>query len=398
MVNLLNIDDRFLMRWAILFIVFDVVHVVIDHLVPELSLIGSIASVAAIPKFIFCILITLIFIIKRTKKNWQAFVTLSAMIILILLFWNSRGQYYALSQLKYLSKLITPLLLFSLIKKKETLEKTIRVYLVFIVLQGLVVTLSTVFDLSIFRTYSPPRFGYSGLYVGRNQLAFFYTLGLILPLYLSEFIKQKYQYTIFVLCVLAAMFSGAKAVWYSLFSTLLFFIVFDVKRFRLKRITWFICGLSFVVICGLVFILTKDWFQAVVNKKGLFYMLTSSRSSALLDYKFIKVTSGYEWYNYFIGGANAGKDYIEMDLVDLFLFTGVLGVVLYLTFLFKTIFNFSSKNKLGWFVAFQFLFIGFFSGNTFASGINLILLAVVCKLIQDKFNVYEGRFSSRLAH
>ncbi len=384
--KLLKVNELSLSFWAVIFFVFDIIHVLVEYFLPELRLIGDVGSIAAIPKLAFCILVYIVFVLSTITNDLHRSLFMLLTAVLIILMWEFKGAYYTLFQLKYLSKLITPILLFILIQDLRKYNRLLFMYLVYITLQGMVVVVATIWDIDLFRTYYPPRFGYSGLYVGANQLAFFYTLGMIVPLYLTDFIKQKYRVIVFSICALAALFSGAKASWYSLFSFVLFILIFDRKNLKIDNTVLGYGSVLFSVVILITFFLSKDWFVDLAEKHGVLMMLTSNRSNMLLNYKFERIISEFNWHSYLIGGANPGSDYIEMDVVDLFLFTGVLGLILYFYFLFKTLFKFSRSNKLGIFVVYQFLFIGFFSGSTFANGINLILLPITCNIIQNKFN------------
>jgi hypothetical protein len=84
----------------------------------------------------------------------------------------------------------------------------------------------------------------------------------------------------------------------------------------------------------------------------------------------------WKGYNYLIGGSLEQFPLVEMDVIDLFLLAGVLGVIVYFYLLFKFLFVFQKGNKLAWAFVVSFLLIGALAGHVYASGINSIVIVV----------------------
>jgi predicted permease len=82
-----------------------------------------------------------------------------------------------------------------------------------------------------------------------------------------------------------------------------------------------------------------------------------------------------------------------MDIIDLFLFGGIVGSVVYYWALFKTLFDFKRDNYLGWFLVGMFFFIGGIAGHFFASGVNALYLVIVCYFLQNSTFLKEKQMS-----
>ena len=110
-------------------------------------------------------------------------------------------------------------------------------------------------------------------------------------------------------------------------------------------------------------------------------MITSKRN-VLLEERLPALFEKWHWYNYLFGGVNPANSLVEMDIVDLFLYGGIIGSLIYYALLFKTIFAFSRNNYLGWFLVSQYFLIGGLAGHVFVSGINAIYLVITSYYLQ----------------
>jgi hypothetical protein len=173
---------------------------------------------------------------------------------------------------------------------------------------------------------------------------------------------------------------GTKAIALILFFYSLF-IFLTVKRISInQKITGI--ALSIVVLC--IFAYVSDifsFFYARYQNEGLLFAITSKRN-LLFEHRVIPLLEEWKWYNIFTGGTFIQMPVTEMDLVDLSLFSGLIGFVLYFMILRKTMFSFSKKNSTGLFFVSQFIIIGALTGHIFSSGINAIYLAALCYYLQ----------------
>jgi hypothetical protein len=118
-----------------------------------------------------------------------------------------------------------------------------------------------------------------------------------------------------------------------------------------------------------IFINSYDVFMYQYNKGGLLNALLTGRNtffSTKLEPLLFDL-----WYfpNIFFGGQDVMSHYIEMGLVDLFLFFGIFGFSIYFYFYYK-LFNLLSFNKdFKIFFGLTLLFIIAFAGHFFESGI-----------------------------
>ncbi|PKA82916.1 hypothetical protein ATE92_1057 [Ulvibacter sp. MAR_2010_11] len=257
-----------------------------------------------------------------------------------------------------------------------------RVFEAVIVVNSLAVFFGFIFQISLFKTYSSARFGYSGLFIVSSIATYFYALSI--SYYLVKIIREHKGYIAFSLVIIASVLVGTKA--------LLLFIGFSVINliwhFKLYQKKFFLLILAGGV---MIIYLIKDWLVSflklntvlsnVYEEHGLLTMLTSYR-----DINFISVVNEVilqQWgiLNFLIGGTNFTEYRIEFDFLDIVLFFGICGSLIYLYTYFRKIIRFT------FFQGFQrnqiifLLIIGFLSGTFFNSGpLALYLILVLNRL------------------
>lgn len=124
-----------------------------------------------------------------------------------------------------------------------------------------------------------------------------------------------------------------------------------------------------------------DFFNGIYKTDGFLYSLSSMRTE-LVSARVIPTIYNWRWYNYLIGGYFLKLPIAEMDLIDLFVFYGAIGFILYFILMFKTIFSFNKSNYLAWFFVIMYVVIGGMAGHFFTSGTNAVYLAVLCSFLQ----------------
>ncbi|WP_430812595.1 MULTISPECIES: hypothetical protein [unclassified Carboxylicivirga] len=124
-----------------------------------------------------------------------------------------------------------------------------------------------------------------------------------------------------------------------------------------------------------------DFYRTFLQEADLLTMITSFRNLLILE-RLPAVFENWSWYNYLFGGVNPATSFVEMDMIDMFTYGGIVGSGIYYWVLFKTLFKFKMNNYLGWFLVSQYFIIGGLAGHVFASGINAIYLALTCYYLQ----------------
>ncbi|ASB49421.1 hypothetical protein [Alkalitalea saponilacus] len=280
------------------------------------------------------------------------------------------------------SKLVFPFLLFWLFYQlpNETLNALKRLFLILITIQVFVVIMAFMFNWKLFWAYNHHRFGFSGLILAPNEATFFYVLAAVFLLH--QWVQSKQPFYLILLggVLVASVLLGAKAIYIYMIS---FFFYYYIYYFKINRRFFIWSGLiAFSLITYLVvFVEVIVFMQNVAEKHGLITLVFSARD-VLFAERVPLVLENWSWYNFMLGGVNPATSFTELDVVDMFLFGGILGSVLYYWGLFRTLFRFPRGNHLGWFLVIQYFLIGGLAGHVFASGINGTYLALVCVLLQ----------------
>jgi len=247
----------------------------------------------------------------------------------------------------------------------------LKLYKFIIWFNGIVILIAFLFSIDMFRTYIGPwRFGFDGLIYAQNEASYFFILALT-TFYYRRFYLHIKEWT-FWLVLITSLLVGTKAVLLYIILLLLFHIS---QRVSIKKI---LIAVSSIAIIGyFVFsstinkILLNAWqiFQYNYEKEGLLFALLSGRNTFINTKLLPLIGEKWTWLNFLIGGQDVQKYYIEMGFFDLFLFFGLIGMLLYL-YIFIKIYNritFEYKFKLFFLLALSGI-IGL-SGHFFTSSI-----------------------------
>ncbi len=272
---------------------------------------------------------------------------------------------------KYIFIILLYIAASDILDSKQYPERLLKLYKSIIWFNGLIIIIAFLLSLKIFKTYAGPwRFGYNGLINAQNDSSYFFILALTTFYYRRFYLRHK-EWT-FWLVLITSLLVATKAVLLYIVLLLLFHVT---QRVSIKKIL--IAGLSFAITGYFIFssainkILINAWenFQYTYEKKGLLFALLSGRNT-FLQTKFIPlITQKWSWLNFFIGGQDVEKYYIEMGFFDLFLFFGLIGMLLYLYIFIKIYNRITFDYKLKLFFLLALLGIVGLSGHFFNSSI-----------------------------
>ncbi|WP_430815365.1 hypothetical protein [Carboxylicivirga sp. RSCT41] len=281
------------------------------------------------------------------------------------------------------AKLILPFILFDIIKhvRIESVNKVFNVFAALIALQSVVVIIAFLFGIDFFLTYGDNRFGYIGLIEARNEATFYYAIAVIFLLRQWQVKKTKLHLILMSLALIASALLGTKAV-FILHASLMIYMALSQNKFNKLVLLSVLFVLGSILLYSFYYFGAFDFFIEYLHQSDWLTMITSFRN-LLIQERLPVVFSKWEWYNYLFGGINPTNSYVEMDIIDLFTFSGLVGSIIFYWMLFKSLFKFSKKNYLGWFLVSQYIIIGGLAGHVFASGINAIYLALTCYYLQQ---------------
>jgi hypothetical protein len=246
---------------------------------------------------------------------------------------------------------------FSLIKdRQETISRYFEIVETALIINIIFVVSGFIFSIDFFQSYMrSSRFGYSGL----MEFVFFQDLLIIVisrRLFLDK-VDLK-----FVILSIASLFIGTKAI-ILFFVILIFYYLLEKGKIKLLFLYSGILISALVFMKPIVDFFAKlfPFWQPLLDKYGYLTLLTSTRDwNIQKTIGYIELNSNLK--NLFVGIGEFSKYLVEMDFIDLFLFFGIIGGVIYMMFLSRLI------NKNYHLIPF---IIGFFSGNFLFSTITI---------------------------
>lgn len=261
--------------------------------------------------------------------------------------------------------------------------------------QALITFVGAALGADFFNSYSN-RFGFSPLIASINEASLFYIVGISLMYY--DFVYkitsgQIVRLGSLIIVLVGGVVLGTKAVY--LFVLLL--LGYHIFRSKEKRV--FAVGAILGVIV-LVSVLIVPFFVRIYHDAGLLNSISSMRYELILKKVAPLLSDQWSWYNYLVGGNNTWQHFVEIDFLDLFTFSGLIGLVIVLYIWFNSVFCFGRNNSFGLFVALSIMAISNMSGHFLWSGVNAIYLSLMCIAIRQGWEASGNspQSSCSLAH
>lgn len=294
-----------------------------------------------------------------------------------------RGSIYYLDRFIFIFIFI--LVFITTIKNTEIINRTLKYIEFILIINAFFIIIGVVTEIDFFDSYSGSsvRFGSDGLFNKVNEVSFIYMI-YITHLYL-QYLKEKSKLPLLVFITFSSLLLGTKTVFLFLFLLLVFHFVYFLGK-KQHWIRFVSVGLLLIVIVffkqitSTYFYLFTFW-KDLSNQYDLITLLFSKR-----DLLFLKNVEYVEssWYgiNYFIGGPFYTEKFrlTQMDGPDLYLFFGLIGVLLYFYLCSKLFFE--QKNKIKNSVISIVFICGLFGGALLMSVVSLIYLYLVSKSLE----------------
>jgi hypothetical protein len=350
-----NKQTFFFLSMFVLFLITDALNVIFPDIIPN----DYPFRMSAFSRGLCLIILISAYLICNYKKLtlWIIIVFVS---INFLLFYQLT---YALKDTLYWSvnfgKIIFPFFFFwgLIYLSNKDFKKLEKFFLFFIIVQICIVFLAFIFDWNIFWAYNKARFGYSGLIIARNEASFFYVIAgrFIFAKWIET--KQKIFLLILTGIFASSLLLGAKAVYIFIISFIIYFFFFYISKYFKRKYLLILSCLAAIIllIIGAYITGLLDFFINFYHEKGLITTVFSLRNELFME-RVPLVLDNWTFINYLFGSMNPAASLIEMDIIDLFLFAGLIGSVIYYFMLFNTLFKFKSNNHLAWFLVIQFFF------------------------------------------
>jgi hypothetical protein len=361
--------DHYLERIFIGFLLFYLFNSFLIKLFKYLYKVDLILPALTILK-VFLFLFYLMILILNFKKRRKIFVYTAFLLLVFIVanfkwdlnvisIWNS---YKSTSSMNffYFVKYLYPFFfigVFSLIKdKQEAISRYFEIIETALIINIIFVVFGFLFSIDFFQSYMrSSRFGYSGL------LEFVFFQDLLIIVISRRLFLDKIDLK-FVMFSIASLFIGTKAI-ILFFVLLIFYYLYEKGKIKLLVLYSGLLISTLVFIKPIVnfFAMLFPFWQPLLAKYGYLTLLTSTRDWKIQKtLEHVEVNSSLK--NLFVGIEEFSKYVVEMDFIDLFLFFGIIGGVIYLLFLSRFI------NKSYHLIPF---IIGFFSGNFLFSTITI---------------------------
>ncbi|WP_205635396.1 hypothetical protein [Flavivirga aquatica] len=231
------------------------------------------------------------------------------------------------------------------------MPKVHSIFKVFIIINAILILIGFIFEIRVFQVYSSQRFGFNGIILSQGVTPYIYLTATIL----FWFLKDK---KMLILTLLLSIVSGVKGVYFAEFVCLSLLVLFSEKNskgFKIKVIV----TLSVFFILSVLIIFSQPTFRNVINSDGLLSALFSNRTDYTLELlNQIKPDN----FNILIGAIDLLKVRLELQIIDVVLFFGIIGLLVYFSF-FYFIHKEFIKGSVSNIFFFTCLFLSCLSGN-----------------------------------
>ena len=208
--------------------------------------------------------------------------------------------------------------------KKDVLYKLYKLTRLLILINGPLILLALIFDIRVFRTYdSYGRFGYNGFILSQGFTPYVY-------MYATTLFWVFKDKKMLVLTLLLSLLSGVKGVYFAESVLLVLFVFFDQKyntMLKLKVVA--LTAIISAIVISVFFM--QPLFKEIIASEGLLTAVFSYRLEHALK---LFTSLNTENYSVFIGAINLDVIRLELQLLDIILFFGCLGLVFLVLFVF----------------------------------------------------------------
>lgn len=247
---------------------------------------------------------------------------------------------------------------------------TEEIFKYIVIINLILLLVGLIFEIQLFRTYYT-RFGYNGLLLTPMQSTYFYISATIV------FFKSKKQLMLLI-SIISSILVGTKILLGFVFLLLIYYIIILPVKLWLKTITiFFLLTISFL----LFFLFFQQiTFSQIIHNKGWFSAIFSLRNDLFTE--LVSKIDDLD-FNFFTGGVNLHFVRVEMELIDLILFFGFIGLIVYL-FIFHRLYKRFVNNNFGRYYFVTIMLFVLLAGNFLYYPINCFYFLLTLKYISLK--------------
>lgn len=283
------------------------------------------------------------------------------------------------------SKYLLPIFLFLYFIKYPLTEKSrqhlFRAFEYLMIFNGILIFLGLIFEISLFNSYRYGRWGYNGLFISTATSSYIYAIAIFYFLLSlkNDFVKNWKSIFVIVCCLL----TGTKIVYIALFGSLLIYLLFYTNLNRKQRNALLISILAVFSILAYIFFFQWGIFNTIRQEQGLVSAILSYRDDLFFQETIPFIQENWQLPNYLFGGISDLNIRSQMGFVDVFLFWGIIGGLLYLFTFYKTFVpKFLVKNAV--YIILILTLMVFLAGNFFENASVAIYLLILKEILIDR--------------
>ncbi|OMP32199.1 hypothetical protein [Mangrovimonas sp. DI 80] len=269
--------------------------------------------------------------------------------------------------IKYCCFFLFSIFFFGKIDDLYWLKNVVSTFRYIVIINFLFIVIGILTDIHLFKTYYS-RFGYNGLLITSMQSTYIYITAIVLA------IKSKDK-VFFLISVLSSLVVGTKILLGFLFLVGLYFIWVKIRNKKIGLSL--LMSLVIIAVYSFFLLFKQERFKDIIENEGILTAVFSYRNDKLI--KVFNVISDIG-FNIFSGGVNLEYYRVEMEVVDLVLYFGLMGLIIFFLF-FKILNNFFVKDSLGQFYLYGILLFVFLGGNFLYYPINCFVFLIGLKTL-----------------
>ena len=324
----------------------------------------------------FFLAFSILFIIKNFRIVYKKFKGLFIFIFIltiVFLIKNNFSERYLNEYVRY----IFPLIVFPLLhvvyfnKKTGLLSNLYKFFKWLIIINSILIGISILLEIKIFKTYYHSRFGFNGIILSQGVLPYIYLTATTL------FWVYKDKAMLFTVLFISLL-SGVKGVYFAEFLFFGLLVFFDQELTRVFKIKTLII-LFFCFIGLIVGLLLTPLFKDVIKSDGLLAAIFSFRINNTIDLlKEINPTN----FNVLIGTTKLNQVRLELQVVDVILFFGLIGIAGYILF-FYSLKKCLVKSNVSKVFFISVLITSVFSGNLLYVPLSFIIFLIMLFALKE---------------
>lgn len=336
---------------------------------------------SALLKLLATLLLGVYFIAYLRKEKLAKYIYILCAIFLIDILikaYNQEVSAVIISRIYFFLKAIFFFLFIIAVKdfKKEFFEKTIQLHFLIAKINLCFIVIGFLFKINVFMSYPHTgRFGYNGMISEPGVSSYFYML--LASIAYIQYVYKKKAIINLMLMSIAILFLGTKSGF--LFIAILGFIhILILLKKSMYQIS-FVATLivSFIILKDKIIMLAINSFRfgpRIYEEYGLITFITSYRDLHLKE-AIVYIQEHWNILNYIIGGIDLKKNRVEFEFVDIFLYQGLVGLLIYILVLKKVFFH-TKQDWIFTILLFTILLISSLIGNLFFSITNAFCFVV----------------------